>query len=295
MMNLKPIMAAAASLLLSGALAFAAPDDDPFVYSADDSADSELLSDAWTNVQEDGGEALDAAAAINDPQMTTEQKLEELVIRFLVNLLACWVIVGFFYYRKARRRDYYFTFLVFSVAMQMLLYVMGSVSVGVGLTLGLFAIFGVIRYRTETVPIREMTYLFVIIAVAAMNGLAPLYDIKGSFGEEQHYALLTGNLMIIILANLLIIGVIAVLENGHIVHHMTTKLVLYDRIENIVPEKRAELIADLGKRLGVEVKDVEIGHVDFLKDAAFIKVFYELGKGESNTINTITREKDYIG
>ncbi|MDT3366097.1 MAG: DUF4956 domain-containing protein [Bacteroidota bacterium] len=295
MMNLKPIMAAAASLLLSGALAFAAPDDDPFVYSADDSADSELLSDAWANVQEDGGEALDAAAAINDPQMTTEQKLEELVIRFLVNLLACWVIVGFFYYRKARRRDYYFTFLVFSVAMQMLLYVMGSVSVGVGLTLGLFAIFGVIRYRTETVPIREMTYLFVIIAVAAMNGLAPLYDIKGSFGEEQHYALLTGNMMIIILANLLIIGVIAVLENGHIVHHMTTKLVLYDRIENIVPEKRAELIADLGKRLGVEVKDVEIGHVDFLKDAAFIKVFYELGKGESNTINTITREKDYIG
>ncbi len=294
-MNLKPIMAAAASLLVSGALAFAAPDDDPFVYSADDSADSELLSDAWANVQEDGGEALDAAAAINDPQMTTEQKLEELVIRFLVNLLACWVIVGFFYYRKARRRDYYFTFLVFSVAMQMLLYVMGSVSVGVGLTLGLFAIFGVIRYRTETVPIREMTYLFVIIAVAAMNGLAPLYDIKGSFGEEQHYALLTGNMMIIILANLLIIGVIAVLENGHIVHHMTTKLVLYDRIENIVPEKRAELIADLGKRLGVEVKDVEIGHVDFLKDAAFIKVFYELGKGESNTINTITREKDYIG
>ena len=293
-MNLKPILAAAATLLLSGALAFAAPDDDLFVYSTDD-AQEELLPDAWANVQEDGGEALDAAAAIDDPQMTTDQKLDELVIRFLLNLLACWVIVGVFYYRKARRRDYYFTFLVFSVAMQMLLYVMGSVSVGVGLTLGLFAIFGVIRYRTETVPIREMTYLFVIIAVAAMNGLAPLYDIKGSFGEEQHYALLTGNLIIIGLANLLIIGVIAVLENGHIVHHMTTKLVLYDRIENIVPERRAELIADLTKRLGVAVKDVEIGHVDFLKDAAFVKVFYELGKGESNTINTVTREKDYIG
>ena len=294
MMNLKPLLATVSALLLAGTVAFAAADDDLFVYSTDD-AQEELLPDTWANVQEDGGEALDAAAAINDPQMTTEQKLEELVIRFLVNLLACWVIVGFFYYRKARRRDYYFTFLVFSVAMQMLLYVMGSVSVGVGLTLGLFAIFGVIRYRTETVPIREMTYLFVIIAVAAMNGLAPLYDIKGSFGEAQHYALLEGNLIIIVLANLLIIGVIAVLENGHIVHHMTTKLVLYDRIENIVPEKRTELIADLNKRLGVDVKDVEIGHVDFLKDAAFIKVFYELGKGESNTVNTITREKDYIG
>ena len=293
-MNLKPVLATVSALLLTGAIAFAAPDDDLFVYSTDD-AQEELLPDAWANVQEDGGEALDAAAAIDDPQMTTDQKLDELVIRFLLNLLACWVIVCVFYYRKARRRDYYFTFLVFSVAMQMLLYVMGSVSVGVGLTLGLFAIFGVIRYRTETVPIREMTYLFVIIAVAAMNGLAPLYDIKGSFGEEQHYALLTGNLIIIGLANLLIIGVIAVLENGHIVHHMTTKLVLYDRIENIVPERRAELIADLTKRLGVAVKDVEIGHVDFLKDAAFIKVFYELGKGESNTINTVTREKDYIG
>lgn len=293
-MNLKPILAAA--LLLCGTVAFAAPDDDPFVYTADEASDGTLLPiDPWADVQEDGGEALDAAAAINDPQMTTGQKLEELAIRFLLNLLACWVIVGFFYYRKARRRDYYFTFLVFSVAMQMLLYVMGSVSVGVGLTLGLFAIFGVIRYRTETVPIREMTYLFVIIAVAAMNGLAPLYDIKGSFGEAQHYALLEGNLLIIALANLLIIGVVAVLENGHIVHHMTTKLVLYDRIENIVPERRAELIADLNKRLGVEVRDVEIGHVDFLKDAAFIKVFYELGKGESNTVNTITREKDYIG
>ena len=77
-MNLKPVLATVSALLLTGAIAFAAPDDDPFVYSTDDN-DSELLSDAWANVQEDGGEALDAAAAINDPQMTTEQKLEELV------------------------------------------------------------------------------------------------------------------------------------------------------------------------------------------------------------------------
>ena len=85
---------------------------------------------------------------ITDAMMTTGQSLTELGIRFFLNLLVCWILVHFFYYRKSRRRDYYFTFLVFSVAMQMLLYVMGSVSVGVGLTLGLFAIFGVIRYRT---------------------------------------------------------------------------------------------------------------------------------------------------
>ena len=112
---------------------------------------------------------------ITDAMMTTSQKLGELGIRFALNLLVCWILVHFFYYRKSRRRDYYFTFLVFSSAMLILLYIMGNVEVGVGLTLGLFAIFGVIRYRTETVPIREMTYLFVIIALAAVNGLAPLY------------------------------------------------------------------------------------------------------------------------
>ena len=110
---------------------------------------------------------------ITDAMMTTSQSLTELAIRFLLNLAVCWILVQFFYYRKSKRRDYYFTFMVFSSAMLLLLYMMGNAEVGVGLTLGLFAIFGVIRYRTETVPIREMTYLFVIIAVAAVNGLAP--------------------------------------------------------------------------------------------------------------------------
>ena len=185
--------------------------------------------------------------SITDAMMTTAQSLTELAIRFFLNLAVCWVIVGLFYYRKSRRRDYYFTFMVFSTAMLMLLYIMGNVEVGVGLTLGLFAIFGVIRYRTETVPIREMTYLFVIIALAAMNGLAPLY-----------------------------------------------RVVLYDRIELIVPERRAELVADLEKRLGLKIDNVEIGHVDFLKDAAFIKVFYTLGHGETGSIDQLTRAKDYV-
>ena len=95
--------------------------------------------------------------SITDAMMTTSQSLSELCIRFFLNLIVCWAIVQFFYYKKSRRRDYYFTFMLFSSAMLLLLYVMGNAEVGVGLTLGLFAIFGVIRYRTETVPIREMT------------------------------------------------------------------------------------------------------------------------------------------
>ena len=224
---------------------------------------------------------------ITDAMMTTSQSLTELAIRFFLNLAVCWVIVGLFYYRKSRRRDYFFTFMVFSTAMLMLLYIMGNVEVGVGLTLGLFAIFGVIRYRTETVPIREMTYLFV-------NGLAPLYHVVGATGPAPHYALNGGALLVTLLSNLLVVALIWVLENEKLLRHTSTKLVLYDRIDLIVPEKRAELIADLEKRVGVKVDNLEVGHVDFLRDAAYIKVFYTLDKGQTGSIDQITRAKDFV-
>ena len=253
-----------------------------FVQDTDLAAFGELEEDALMDVQ-----------AITDAMLTTAQKLSELGIRFVLNLAVCWILVHFFYYRKSKRRDYYFTFMVFSSAMLILLYIMGTVEVGVGLTLGLFAIFGVIRYRTETVPIREMTYLFVIIALAAANGLAPVYQLV-DVSTAPHYTLSWGSVGVMALVNLLIIVLVGVLESESLVRHTTAKLVLYDRIELIVPERRADLISDLEKRIGVKVENVEIGHVDFLKDSAFIKVYYNLPKGESNSVNTLTRAKDYV-
>ena len=231
---------------------------------------------------------------ITDAMMTTSQSLAELGIRFFLNAFVCWLLVQFFYYRKSRRRDYYFTFMVFSSAMLMLLYVMGNVEVGVGLTLGLFAIFGVIRYRTETVPIREMTYLFVIIALAAMNGLAPIYKLVGVVGNHPHYELSSSALLVTCVANALVVVLIWVLESERLLKHTSAKLVLYDRIDLIVPEKRAELIADLEKRMGLKVDNVEIGHVDFLRDAAFIKVYYTLGKNQTASIDQLTKAKDFV-
>ena len=231
---------------------------------------------------------------ITDAMMTTTQSLTELAIRFFLNLFICWIIVQFFYYKKSRRRDYYFTFMVFSSAMLMLLYIMGNVEVGVGLTLGLFAIFGVIRYRTETVPIREMTYLFVIIALAAMNGLAPIYKLIGAAGPNPHYALSWGATAVTVLSNFLVVALIWVLESEKLLKHTSTKLVLYDRIDLIVPERRAELIEDLEKRVGVKVNNLEIGHVDFLRDAAFIKIYYTLSKGQTGSIDQLTRAKDFL-
>lgn len=232
---------------------------------------------------------------ITDAMMTTGQSLTELFIRFFLNLAVCWILVQFFYYRKSRRRDYYFTFMIFSSAMLMLLYIMGNVEVGVGLTLGLFAIFGVIRYRTETVPIREMTYLFVIIALAAVNGLAPVYKLVGATSANPHYVLSWGTVGIMVLSNVLVIALVWVLGSGKMLNHTSAKLVLYDRIELIVPERREELVADLEKRIGLKVEGVEVGHVDFLKDAAFIKVYYTLEDGNSGSIDSLTKAKDFVG
>lgn len=256
---------------------------------ADDNTTNEALAN-FGNIEPDD-EFIDVQT-ITDAMLTTSQKITELGIRFLLNLVVCWILVQFFYFKKSRRRDYYFTFMIFSSAMLMLLYIMGNVSVGVGMTLGLFAIFGVIRYRTETVPIREMTYLFIIIALAAVNGLAPVFQVT-DVATNPHYILEMGNVGVLVLVNLLIIILILILESVCASNNTTTKLVLYDRIDMIVPEKRAELIADLEKRIGVKINALEIGHVDFLKDSAFIKITYNLEDGETNTINQLTNAKRY--
>lgn len=95
-----------------------------------------------------------------------------MLMRFALNLVVCWIIVGCLYYKKSQRRDYYFTFMLFSITIFFLIFLMDNVKVQIGFALGLFAIFGMIRYRTETVPIREMTYLFVVVGVSVINGLA---------------------------------------------------------------------------------------------------------------------------
>lgn len=228
-----------------------------------------------------------------EPAMTTAQSLGELAVRFFLNLLVCWALVHFFYYPKSRRKDYAFTFLTFSSAMLLLLFAMGRVDVGVGLTLGLFAIFGVIRYRTETVPIREMTYLFVIIALAAVNGLTPLYKVANLGEADAHYALCWGDLLVAISANALSLILIWVLESSRSLKKTSSKIILYDRIDLIVPDRRDELFKDIEQRCGVTPTDVEIGNIDFLKDSAYIKVYYETDGKSSSTIGNIVRYKQF--
>ena len=183
-------------------------------------------------------------------------------IRLLINCLFTWLIIDRLYYRKSRRRDFYFTFMLISVAIFFIVFFMifvledmkGKTSMGVGI--GLFGIFSIMRYRTDAMPVREMTYLFVIIALSLVNAVSvnvPLFEV--------------------ILTNLIISAAVWLCE----LHIKTrpTRLVQYDRIELITPERRPELIADLEKRLGVKVTKVDVGSVDFLRDMAVLRVYYE--------------------
>ncbi len=205
------------------------------------------------------------------------QSLLHLLMRFAFNLLISWLIVRVCYYRKSQRKDYVLTYMLFSSAMFLLIFLMENVNLQIGLTLGLFAIFGVIRYRTETVPVREMTYLFVIIATSVINGLA----LNISYVE-------------LIVANALIFALIWAMESRVLLRHTSAKLVIYEKIQLITPERREELIADLEQRLGHKVNKVEVGHVDFLRDVAFVKVYYELPDGEINTVDHISKPNQFV-
>lgn len=181
----------------------------------------------------------------------------QLCLQFAINLVVSFIIVRCFYYPKSRRKDFAITFMLFSTAVFLLLFFMKSVGIDVSIGLGLFMIFGIIRYRTEMVPIREMTYLFVTIAMAVINGS----NLMVSYAEQ-------------LLANVLIIIVLAVLELYVMRGRRATKLVCYERIELIRPEHHQELIADLENRLGHKVEHIDVGNVDFLRDVAYIKVHY---------------------
>lgn len=222
-------------------------------------------------------QAEDGTFVARSTAAATWESVTDLLRLFLFNLLVCWIIVHFFYYRKSRRSDYYFTFMLFSSAMFLLLFVMNNLSLQIGFTLGLFAIFGMIRYRTESVPIREMTYLFIIIALSIINGI----------GAEVPFAQIAT-------ANVVTIIIIALLESERILpRHQSVKMIVYDRIDLIVPEKRAELKADLEKRTGLVVKSIEIGKIDLLKDSAWIRISYTLPKGEQGGMDSMERMKNF--
>lgn len=196
----------------------------------------------------------------------------ELILHFGLNMLVVLAMIRFFYYPKSRRRDYFFTFTLISISIFLMIFLLGSVKLKIGFALGLFAIFGIIRYRTESMPVREMTYLFMIIAVSVINALS----VEISYVE-------------LLFTNLLFVLSVWLCESNRWLKHISCKLVQYDRIELITPAHRHELMDDLEERTGLSIIKVEVGHIDFLRDTALLKVYYEPVSDEINTIDTLTR------
>lgn len=197
----------------------------------------------------------------------------QLIIRFLFNTLVVGGIVGYLYYPRCKRRDYFFTFMLISISIFMMIFLLGSVKIKIGFALGLFAIFGIIRYRTEQMPVREMTYMFVVIAISVINALS-----------------LTFSVAEMIATNAIFFGAIWAFESHtRWLTHISSKLIKYDRIELIKPERRDDLIKDLEERTGLKIISVEVGAIDFLKDCAIIKVNYQPETNEINTTDNIGR------
>jgi hypothetical protein len=181
-----------------------------------------------------------------------------LIIRLSVHMLFVVLLVRGIYYPIAKRKDFLFTYLLFSLTIFLMCFMLESVKLQMGFALGLFAVFGIIRYRTDAIPIKEMTYLFVVIGMSVMNALI---NKKISLVELSF-------------ANLVIIGATYGLEKVWLLRHEAQKIIVYENIDLIKVGREEEMIADIELRTGIKVNRFEIGKIDFLRDTALIKIYF---------------------
>ncbi len=200
-----------------------------------------------------------------------------MLVRFIICMAVNWVIVALLYYPKSKRRDFFFTFMLIGVAIFFIVFFMIFVledmkgKTGIGVGIGMFGIFSIMRYRTDAMPVREMTYLFIILCLSVVNALASTIPV-----------------MELILTNLLIVCCVWGCEKS--LKMEPCKLIQYDRIELIKPERRKELIEDLKERTGLDIIKVEVGGIDFLRDMAIVKMYYR-SKSGSNSVDSMVKIK----
>jgi len=187
-----------------------------------------------------------------------QQDFLELLVRSIFNFLIVGYIVRYLYYPATKNKDYLFTYLLISVTVFFLCFLLENVKLELGFALGLFAIFGIIRYRTDPIPIKEMTYLFIIIGISVMNALV---NKKISHAE-------------VVFTNLIFIALTYALEKIWLLKHESRKNITFEKIELILPERRQELLEDLKQRTGLDITRVEVKSIDFLRDTAQLRIFF---------------------
>ncbi|MDP4827800.1 MAG: DUF4956 domain-containing protein [Flavobacteriales bacterium] len=183
--------------------------------------------------------------------------LIELGWRLALNIFVILVLVRWIYYPIAKRKDFLFTYVLISISIFLLCFLLASVKIDLAFALGLFAIFGIIRYRTDAIPIKEMTYLFIVIGMSVMNALSASFSVI-ELG----------------LANGVILVATYGLEKVWLLRHESHKIVLYERIDLIKAGNREALKADLEERTGIKINRVEVGRIDFLRDTALLRIYF---------------------
>lgn len=204
----------------------------------------------------------------------------EFVLRFLLNIVVIMILVRWLYYSKTRRKDYLFTYILISSIVFLLCFLLESVKLQIGFALGMFAIFGIIRYRTDALPIKEMTYLFLIIGVSVINALT---------NTET-------SLVDLLFSNIVIIFITYGLEKLWLIKHESSKLIIYEKINLIREDKYDELLKDLQERTGIKkINRVEVGKINFLRDICDITIYYYsngINKGHVTNNNTKNDDDD---
>jgi hypothetical protein len=195
---------------------------------------------------------------IKEDNFIDKKDFLDLVVRFGFNFICTFIIVRLIYFPIYKNKDYLFTYFLFNSIIFMILYVMNNVKMEFGVSFGLFAVFSILRYRTEDIPIKEMVYMFIVIAVGLVNSLS------------------TKNVSIaeILFANAVIVGMVYTLENIWLMRHESYKQLNYEKIENIKPENYNSLLEDLRERTGLNIHRVEIKNIDFQNDTARVVIFY---------------------
>ncbi|MCB0397472.1 MAG: DUF4956 domain-containing protein [Flavobacteriales bacterium] len=177
-------------------------------------------------------------------------------MRLVIDFASVFVLVRFIYYPIYRNREYFFTFFIFNLIIFLITFLLNKVEMSMGAAFGLFAVFSMLRYRTEGISMKDMTYLFLVIAIGLITAVT-----KGSADE-------------FILLNAIIIGVTYLLESNLLIKKEASKVIQYENIDMIKPERREELMADLEKRTGLKINRITLHKVDFLKDTAIIRIYY---------------------
>ncbi len=200
----------------------------------------------------------------------------DLGIRFLFNLIIAFTIIRYIYYPQTRRKDYLFSFFLISTVVFFLAYLMSDVELKLGFAFGLFALFGILRYRTSPIPIKEMTYLFILIGIAVINSI--------SGNNIPYFEILFTNLVILIM--------LFALEKLFLLSHESSIIIRYENIDLVREDRKDEIIADLRKRTGLNIHRVEILDLNYIRDSANLKVFFYEKNNIQNAENSFDNENE---